>query len=177
MNLKKHLSVLGSVLVLFSCDLIQNTYKMPGNSMAPTINMGDYIVTLPCVGNECAIEHGTIVVFLYPGDPSIKYTKRVIGMSGDRVVYKDKQLSVNSEPTAEEKIGSHEIDGIIYDLYTQKIFNKEFQILKDPERNSRDVEFTIPENMVFVMGDHRDNSNDSRFFGPVPIKDVVATFD
>jgi len=178
MNLKKHLLVVGSVLVLLSCDLAQNSYKIPANSMEPTINKGDYITTKPCDGSDCDIERGNIVVFLFPLDPKLTYIKRVIGLGGDRIVYRNKLLTVKGEPAAEKLIGNQEIDGRKYDLYKQNLFNREFQILKDPNRkNGKHVDFIVPDNTLFVMGDNRDNSNDSRFWGTVPVENVVATYE
>ncbi|MEK7773177.1 MAG: signal peptidase I, partial [Deltaproteobacteria bacterium] len=101
------------------------------------------------------IRRGDIIVFRFPGDRSKDYIKRAVGLPGDRVELRDKVLYVNDRMA----------DGA-YAVYKGGVLGEETR------GNSSFGPYTVPEGMVFAMGDNRDRSYDSRYWGPVPVHDI-----
>lgn len=128
-------------------------YHFPSASMAPTIERGDYIVVSTFAYADSEPQRGDIISFLYPRDPSIVYAKRVIGLPGDTV-----------------KI----VDGIVYinDIAMHEPYIRPGE-LKHPN-NLRMEAVTVPDSSLFVLGDNRDNSNDSRYWGFLPRNFVIG---
>ena len=148
------------VLALFIRTFVIQAFKIPSGSMKETLKIGDHILvnkfiygvkipfsqtTIVPISNP---KHGDIVVFKFPEDPSKDFIKRVIGVAGDVVEVRDKQVYVNS------KLLNHDF-GIHTDSY---IFPPSVQ----PRDNFGPV--VVPEHSLFVMGDNRDQSYDSRFW-------------
>ena len=174
--------VLAIVLVLRS--FLVEPFQIPSGSMLPTLEVGDFILVnkyayglrLPVAGTKVVSmgnpERGDVMVFRYPEDGATNYIKRVIGLPGDRVRYRDKQLFINDEPVAREFVARlppmerwrEEVGGVEYDVYLT---------LGRVEGNG-EGEWLVPDGHYFVMGDNRDNSNDSRFWGTVPDELVVG---
>jgi len=201
--------VIAFVLILRS--FLYEPFQIPSGSMMPTLLDGDFILVNKFtyglrdpvkrhkfIENNLP-EHGDVVVFKYPKEPRIDYIKRVIGLPGDRVIYRNKSLyikpaCVKSEKKCPEFIpvvqnftgkytgpdsekGMHEFESVM--------FNRSHQILNDSQTlprvshyhaqpgTARD-EFVVPENHYFVMGDNRDNSLDGRFWGFVPEENLVG---
>ena len=153
--------VIAVVLALFIRTFVVQAFKIPSGSMKPTLQIGDHIlvnkfiygVKLPYVRTTIipvsAPERGDIIVFVYPEEPEKDFIKRVIGVPGDTVQIRNKQVFVNGRPFAKDY-------GIHTDTHTI------------PGRvNHRDNfgPVTVPQDSYFVMGDNRDNSYDSRFWG------------
>lgn len=124
-------------------------FKIPSGAMQPTLMVGDRIVVNRFTYKISKPQRGDIIVFKYPVNPSINYVKRLVGIPGDTVELKDKKLFINNIERAE-----------IY------IVNSDPNIYSS-ETNPRDNygPITVPENSFFVMGDNRDNSHDSRYWG------------
>lgn len=136
--------------------LIQS-YKMPSGSMTPAVKMGDYFFVKKRL-LVSKIDRGDILVFPYPKDPSKTFIKRAVGLGGESVEIKDKQVYINNNPLDEP-----------YAIFVDKeILPSHYQ----PRDNFGPV--TIPEGALFVMGDNRDESNDSRFFGFVQASEVTG---
>ncbi len=153
--------VIAVILALFIRTFVVQAFKIPSGSMQPTLKIGDHIlvnkfiygVKLPYVRTTIipvsSPERGDIIVFKYPEAPDKDFIKRVIGIPGDTVQIKKKQVFVNGKPVRHE-YGMHTDSNVI------------------PGRvNHRDNygPETVPEGSYFVMGDNRDNSYDSRFWG------------
>ncbi len=156
------------LLALFIRTFIVQAFKIPSGSMLPTLQIGDHIlvnklrygVRLPILGERVVKfadpKRGDIIVFVYPVDPQKDFIKRVIGQPGDTVEIKHKQIFINNEKI-DDPFGNW-VDG--------------------PGENSRLTPrdnygpVTVPADKVFVMGDNRDRSYDSRFWGFVPLDDV-----
>ena len=144
-------------------------------------------------------ERGDVVVFKYPEDTSVVYIKRVIGLPGDTVVYQDKQVYIKSkcEGAAKNcgKLTAMPLDFVgrdefVQDMaklmrYTETLGDKEHDILRHPVREisssnfytqpgTRSNEWIVPDGHYFVLGDNRDNSRDSRFWGFVPDENLVG---
>ena len=162
-------------------------YKIPSGSMIPTLMIGDFILVdkniygyklpltdITLIDNEDP-QRGDVVVFKYPENKKINYIKRVVGLPGDRIIYRDKRLYVNDIEYSHTQI-DHNFDPIeIADgqVYIENNSSKEYLILNQssPPFN---FEYQVPDETYFVLGDNRDNSNDSRYWGPVPRENLVG---
>ncbi len=180
------------LIVLILRSFIFEPFKIPSASMMPTLLIGDFILVnkfeyglrLPVLHNKILEndlpERGDIVVFRYPEDPSIPYIKRIVGVPGDRIAYRNKTLYVNGTEATQEKQGRYvasgaglAMDGV--SLRTELLPDElEHQILIDPRRFSLKLETIVPDGHYFVLGDNRDNSKDSRFWGFVPEKNLMG---
>lgn len=153
--------LLAILLALFIRTFIVQAFKIPSGSMEDTLLIGDHIlvskfsygIRMP-FSNQAIIpigepERGDIVVFKFPGDPKVDYIKRVVGLPGDIVEGRDKQIFVNDQPQ-DHPFAVHKDDYTIRQKY--------------PPRDNFGP-LTVPPESLFVMGDNRDNSNDSRFWG------------
>ena len=157
-------------------------------SMLPSLYIGDFIlvnkfaygVKLPVLNKKIIDidnpERGDVVVFRYPRDPGLDYIKRVVGLPGDHIAYYNKVLYVNSEPVARDFVGQYKGPGQTFaNEYVEKLKGADHSILLLPARpNNLQGEYIVPEATYFVMGDNRDNSNDSRVWGPVPESNLVG---
>ena len=156
------------LLALFIRTFVVQAFKIPSGSMKNTLLIGDHIlvnkfiygVKNPLNGNTWIPlkepQRRDIVVFKYPVNPSQDYIKRVVGVEGDTIEIKDKKVYVNGKPQDED-----------YAIYLD---NKVLPANLQPRDNMGPI--TVPENSLFVMGDNRDNSYDSRFWNFVDLKAV-----
>jgi signal peptidase I len=185
---KAFFPILLIVLVLRS--FVAEPFKIPSGSMLPTLRIGDFILVnkftyglrLPVLNTKVVAlgepARGDVVVFKYPRNPRLDYIKRVIGLPGDRISYRNKQLFINEEPVAIEPVGpadrqSHGALGYAQE-FTEKLPGVEHHILLNGERRGFDEEFEVPAGHYFVMGDNRDDSQDSRFWGYLPEENLVG---
>ncbi len=174
--------VLAIVLVLRS--FLVEPFQIPSGSMLPTLEVGDFILVnkfayglrLPVAGNKVVAiddpERGDVMVFKFPEDGETNYIKRVIGLPGDHLRYRDKTLFINGEQVPTEFMASLppiELRREMLSGATHEIF-----LTMGRRNGAGDGEWVVPENQYFVMGDNRDNSNDSRFWGMVPDELVVG---
>lgn len=173
--------------VLLIRSFVIEPYKIPSGSMIPTLMIGDFILVdkniygyklpltnITLIDNELP-NRGDVVVFKYPENKKINYIKRVIGLPGDTIIYKDKKLFINNQENSLTKI-NHNFNPIeIADgnVYLEKGDNKEYLVLNQ-STPSFNFKYTVPPDTYFVLGDNRDNSNDSRYWGPVPKENLVG---
>ncbi len=158
------------LLALFIRSFIVQAFKIPSGSMLPTLQIGDHLlvnkfiygVKMPVNGATLipwkTPERDDIVVFRFPKDRSIDYIKRVIGVAGDTIEIKDKQLYLNGALTNNP--------------HAHFTGNDIMKASNGPRDNMGPV--TVPEGHIFVMGDNRDNSYDSRFWGFVDVNEVLG---
>ena len=159
-------------------------YQIPSGSMLPGLKVGDFILvkkftygikinrTGPPIAFGKDPELGDVVVFIPPHDHR-PFVKRLIGKPGDRISYINKKIYVNGKPI-NQKLLSEEDNLRIY----EEILNdKTIQIQQITSRINYPEEWIIPKNMYFVVGDNRDNSNDSRYWGYVPRENFMGTAD
>ena len=175
--------VLFFVLIIRS--FIAEPFRIPSGSMFPTLLVGDFIlvnkfaygIRLPVIEKKVidlgAPERGDVVVFRYPVNPRLDYIKRVIGVPGDHISYVNKVLRINGHIVPVEKIGVYQPpDKTLPDSrvirYHENLLGVKHDILMNTNRFSGDFDFVVPPNKYFMMGDNRDNSNDSRYWGFVP---------
>jgi signal peptidase I len=166
-------------------------FRIPSGSMMPGLLAGDFILVnkytyglrLPVINRKAvelgAPKRGDVMVFRFPGDPSVNYIKRVIGLPGDRIVYRDKKLTINNQPMPQAPGGDYTYSEsgnhlIFARRYMEQIDGVEHDILLSEGPNLGTLEFSVPEGQYFVMGDNRDRSNDSRYWGMVPEANVVG---
>ncbi|MDD7804892.1 MAG: signal peptidase I [Endozoicomonas sp. (ex Botrylloides leachii)] len=176
--------VLALVLVLRS--FLFEPFQIPSGSMIPTLQVGDFILVnkyeyglrLPVLGTKILAVHepqrGDVMVFKEPMNPSINFIKRVIGLPGDVIAYRNKTLTINGKPVPRTFVAQMEGDNYLYRLYDEKIGNDTHQIQTLPNRMGREGQWVVPKGSYFVMGDNRDLSNDSRYWGFVPEKDILG---
>lgn len=180
------------LLVFIVRSFLFEPFRIPSKSMIPTLLVGDFVlvnkfsygVRLPfthnrVIGNRVP-QRGDVAVFLYPLDRRTPYIKRVIGLPGDRLMYRDKQLYVNGERIHAEDT-SRSMEGAR--VLREHLPNAVHEILVDLRRpsrgfdnvvltahcpRSRDYDGVVPEGHYFMLGDNRDDSQDSRCWGFVP---------
>jgi signal peptidase I len=169
-------------------------FRIPSRAMTPTLVVGDYIlvnkftygIRVPFVHIKLvdigAPQRGEVAVFRYPLDPSIVYIKRVVGLPGDYLEYRNKQLYVNGEPIPQHPLpatGDNTVNSDELRMETLGDVNYTIQIRKSDDLSrgysvhlSRG--YKVPEGHYFMMGDNRDNSRDSRSWGPVPEQNLIG---
>jgi len=175
------------LIVLLLRSFLVEPFTIPSGSMLPTLEVGDYVLVskfayglrLPVIGTEVATigkpQRGDIMVFKFPENPRINYIKRVVGLPGDKVRYDRKKLYINDELVpatllARLPVGRPKLE--ILDEQLGKV-NHEVQVyLAGNMRPNRS--WTVGQDEYFVLGDNRDNSRDSRFWGFVPDKYIVG---
>lgn len=179
------------LIVLGLRSFLVEPFRIPSGSMMPTLLIGDFIlvnkftygIRLPItdqkiikIGNP---ERGDVVVFRYPQDPSTPFIKRIVGLPGDKVAYFDKVLYVNGEPMAQTSTGRYVGTGSGVsetgaDVRVEQFGTMEHTILVKPSLPSMEGEMEIPPGHYFVLGDNRDNSKDSRYWGTVPDTNLIG---
>ena len=162
--------IIAVIIALFVRTFVVQAFKIPSGSMKPTLQIGDHIlvnkfiygVKIPYIQKTLIPinepERGDIVVFLYPRDRSKDFIKRVIGVGGDVIEIRNKEIFLNGSPCSD--IHGVHTDNLILPSSIQ------------PRDNMRPVK--VPVGSIFVMGDNRDQSYDSRFWGFVKLKDVMG---
>ena len=194
------------LVVFFLRSFLVEPFKIPSSSMVPTLLVGDFIlvnkfaygVRLPVanrkvfdVGNP---QRGDVMVFRYPEDPSLDYIKRVVGLPGDRIEYRNKHLTINGKPVQVRQVDdylSRERMQFSH-RYVETLGGTNHQILLDDDAppyitplrsfpfsgncnyNMTGLACTVPPGHYFMMGDNRDNSSDSRVWGFVPDQNIVG---
>ena len=172
------------LIVLVLRSFIVEPFRIPSNSMMPTLLTGDFIlvnkfdygIRLPVIDTKVLDmglpERGDVVVFRFPEDLSTPFIKRVVGVPGDRIAYYDKILYVNDEPMEQSSIGSYIGfgSGAVMNGASQRVerlSGVEHHILIQPKAHTVQGTAVVPEGHYFVLGDNRDNSRDSRYWGTV----------
>jgi signal peptidase I len=178
-------------IVLILRSFLFEPFRIPSGSMMPTLLIGDFIlvnkftygVRLPVINNKIIEigepERGDIVVFRYPKDPTVDYIKRVIGLPGDRIAYYNKKVYVNGKPMQQVSLGRYRGVGQGANMtgaehLTEELYSVEHSILVNRELPTIEGVYVVPAGHYFVMGDNRDNSNDSRYWGTVPEENLVG---
>jgi signal peptidase I len=201
---KSFFPVLAVVFVLRS--FLAEPFKIPSSSMRPTLEVGDFIlvnkfaygIRLPIIEQKIIPlgdpKRGDVVVFRYPLNPSQDFIKRVIGLPGDVVQYRDKQVTVNGTPWPQRADGSYSyLEGLRFETLERRIEEtdgkaplshtigvnpqaqpvypsnvRQFPGRENCEYNERGFTCRVPAGEYLMMGDNRDNSDDSRYWGFVP---------
>ncbi|MAC98700.1 MULTISPECIES: signal peptidase I [Pseudomonas] len=182
---KSFFPVLAVVLVLRS--FLVEPFQIPSGSMKPTLEVGDFIlvnkfaygIRLPVIDTKVIPigdpQRGDVMVFRYPNNPSINYIKRVVGLPGDHIRYAGKQLYVNGQKVEHELVEIVPDDEVpaghpLQTLANAAIYREQLGEVthlirqKQLSQTPKPKEWVVPQGYYFMMGDNRDNSNDSRFW-------------
>ena len=198
------------LLVFVLRSFLVEPFKIPSGSMIPTLLVGDFIlvnkftygIRLP-VANVKVLDvnspaRGEVMVFRYPENPALDYIKRVVGLPGDTVTYRDKQLFINGQvvpmtPESDYQYAEGGVNYVSVKRYREALGDHAHDVLVNPEvppiqlagvrqfpyrQNCRYEEWgfecKVPEGHFFLMGDNRDSSSDSRYWGFVPERNIVG---
>ncbi len=181
------------LIVLLVRSFVVEPFRIPSGSMMPTLLVGDFILVnkfayglrLPVLNTKILDndlpERGEVIVFRYPENPHVDYIKRVVGVPGDHIVYRNKVLYINGQQAPQQYLGTYVGEGGGQSMtgarrLRENLPGLEHDILVMPGRNifGGDFEFVVPEGEYFAMGDNRDNSRDSRAWGTVPEENLVG---
>jgi signal peptidase I len=185
-------------------------FKIPSGSMIPTLRVGDFIlvnkftygVRLPVINQKIVQlnnpQRGDVMVFRYPEDPSLDYIKRVVGLPGDVVEYRNKRLWINGVEQPQQAEGDYNyVETGLNFIHTEKrletLGERKHSVLINPDMptlhlgsvaefpgrescsyDNEMVRCKVPDGQYFMMGDNRDNSRDSRYWGFVPDNQIVG---
>lgn len=154
MDILETVVFIGSLFIVVYLFIMQPN-QVKGASMDPTFNTGDYIFTSKVTYKFRGYNRGDVVVFKSPKNPDIEYIKRIIGLPGDKVMVKDGEVYVNGIKLTENYIAAK-----------TNLWENGFS------KNGEEI--TVPDGDLFVMGDNRPRSSDSREFGPVPEDSIIG---
>ena len=176
------------VVALFAITFILQPFRIPSESMVPTLRVGDFLMVdkqsfgpggaLSWLLPPSGIRRGDLVVFHFPVDPSMHLVKRIVGLPGDRLRLRQGRVWINGAPL-DEPYAFYSASGV-------NEFRDNFPSLRETDPNLEprwwmalrrsvvDGELTVPPGQLFVLGDNRNDSEDSRYWGFVPMNDVVG---
>jgi len=180
-------SLLGTVVIaIFVITFIVQAFQIPSESMENTLLVGDYLlVNKLCYGGKefslmpyQKIARGDVIVFHYPVDPTQHFVKRVIGVPGDRLRLVSKKVWINGKPLDEPYVHFLEPPNNLFrdnfprlDVPAQGLEGKWWL---EMQKLVEDGQLIVPEGHYFVMGDNRDDSQDSRYWGFVPRENIIG---
>lgn len=179
------------LFVLVVRSFVFEPFRIPSGSMMPTLIDGDYIfvkkysygLRWPVVEKKFydtgSPERGDVVVFRLPAKPSINYIKRVVGLPGDIISYDNARLTINGDlmPLAAYADIETEVRGYFFNEtldQREHAIRHSVDVLAPASMPPRVRVFEVPAGHYFMMGDNRDNSQDSRFIGPIPETHLVG---
>lgn len=198
------------LLVFVLRSFLVEPFRIPSGSMMPTLLAGDFIlvnkftygIRLPVIDKKVieinSPQRGEVMVFHFPEDPSVDYIKRIVGIPGDLVEYRDKRLVINGKPLSYRENGTFSFEtgglnfvtGIVYREHLGQVEHsamtipgipgfipeqiKTFPLQENCTYNEEGFACRVPEGHYFMMGDNRDGSNDSRYWGFVPDQLIVG---
>ena len=174
-------------LVLVVRSFLIEPFQIPSQSMMPTLEVGDFILVnkfsyglrVPVLGYKFIDidepKRGDVMVFKTPEDNATNYIKRVIGLPGDEISYRNKKLMINGEVINSRILEDRPAGRFRERIYEEMIQDAKHRIIKFTGINhGGDSEWIVPEGEYFMMGDNRDRSKDSRFIGTVPDQNIVG---
>lgn len=148
------------------------SFTIPSASMEPSVLRGDLLfadMRYNCPGCKYRAQRGDVAIFVYPNNRSQYFIKRIIGLPGDRVRISEQTVYVNDQQLTHQQTAESEVNTV-----TERIDTKQYRVKWDSNDTKEMAEITVPDGSVFVMGDNRSATKDSREFGTVPLMDVVG---
>lgn len=166
-------------------------FRIPSGSMEPGVRAGDMIWAdkrYNCPGCQQGVHRGDIAIFAYPNDRSVRYIKRIIGLPGDQIQLKDRQVWLNGQALQSGVVASGTGTGTVQESIGERHWQVQWaepqgtpgHASTTPPLNraqtppQKELQLTVPDGHVFVLGDNRLLSTDSRSFGTVPMQDILG---
>jgi signal peptidase I len=170
------------LIVLLLRSFLAEPFRIPSGSLEPTLNVGDFVLVnkfaygfrLPIINTKMlpvnTPKHGDIAVFRWPPDPHLDFIKRVIGLPGDKVSYHDKQFTINGQliPLTKLEDTIDESSGNRVECYEENLFGIKHKVYQRSDIPGHDFDWLVPKGHYLMIGDNRDDSADSRYWGFVP---------
>lgn len=172
-------AVLAALLVR---QFLITAYRVPTGSMQPTLKPGDFIFSYRraygWVGEPSLPRRGDLVIFSYPQQPRINYVKRVIALPGDRLEMAENRLILNGRPLEYADVIGADDDNPQPELFTlieERMEDRAWRLVVEKSSQSKSFgPLVIPPGEVFLLGDNRDTSDDSRYWGTVPVGRITG---
>ncbi|WP_443081385.1 signal peptidase I [Thiohalorhabdus sp.] len=181
------------LLVVLIRSFVVEPFKIPSGSMLPTLQVGDFILVnkfdyglrIPLAGWKITDgsdpERGDVIVFQFPQNESVDFIKRIVALPGDEVAFRDRTLYVNGEPVPTSYEGryvyrSQRGQQIQTQRFQERTDHHRYAVVYDTQKRGRTLiePVEVPPGEYFVMGDNRNHSNDSRYWGAVPEENVLG---
>lgn len=180
------------ILIVFLLrSFVVEPFRIPSGSMLPSLHIGDFILVnkfgyglrLPILHRKVldvsSPDRGDVMVFRFPHDESINYIKRVVGLPGDTLEYREKRLFINGDQILLSRLDDYTFEEsgkrhVSAKRFSEDLGDVKHDILIDPTKRTTNMRFTVPADHYFVMGDNRDYSNDSRYWGFVSEDNIVG---
>ena len=180
--------IVAVVVALFLRFFVISAYKIPTGSMVPTLKSGDFVfayklpygVSLPFSTKKVAVKaplRGDVVVFRAPGNESVNYVKRVVGLPGEKVEIRERRLFINDREANYEELGESQIGDLpgheYFSVYREAFEGSTHLVMNRVDGEAKSFgPIIVPPGHIFVLGDNRDSSDDSRVWGAVPIRNL-----
>jgi len=160
---------------------VVEAFRIPAGSMIPTLLVGDHIFVSK---TGYTPRRGDVVVFVYPQDETKDFIKRIVALGGDTIAVRENQISLNGKPIPRRQLAgactyedTDEETGEVGErpcvAYEERLDDNRYTVIQDLNGFAHQTPPTrVPTGHVFVMGDNRDNSHDSRFWGTVPVANI-----
>lgn len=165
----------GNVVAADMLDL----YRVPAGSMSPTLEVGDILVADPVLP-DTELQRGQVVAFLFPGSDEVVYVKRLLAFPGETIAVVDGIVQIDGQPATQTPVGAATfVDDrcIAFEVerYTEELLGVRYDVYQGKADKMPDFgPYEVPAGHLFMMGDNRDHSADSRVWGPAPAENVVA---
>jgi signal peptidase I len=151
-------------------------FYIPTESMAPNFLDGDHILVNKLAYQHLMPQRGDVIVFQAPKKPGLTWIKRVIGLPGDTVEFHDNEVRVNGKKLERDRVPAGAVPAPLEgEVFEESNAGRRYRILIGKNESAEQAKTTVPEGTCYVLGDHRDRSNDSREFGPVPLGSILGS--
>ena len=176
------------IVAVFLRIFVVSAYKIPTSSMMPTLMAGDFVfaykmpygIPLPFAAEKIGVEmpkRGDVVVFRLPGNESVNYVKRVVGLPGEKIEIRNKRLFIDDVEAKYEQMPEgpgKKLPGQEYYTVSRETVEGSTHLVMNRQEDEADFygPVVVPPGHIFVLGDNRDSSDDSRYWGTVPVKNL-----